>query len=192
MLLLILDAREAIAGFFEAGGPILKLIALLTFVMWVMILERFVYYAGAFRSDLRDALSVWDARQDHYSWYGDAVRRQLVSALRVKVNHNLRLIKVMIALCPLFGLLGTVTGMIDVFTVLAISGGGDARSMAGGVSRATIPTMAGMVAALSGVFGNIYLSRLATQQRERIDERLPRHHLEAIPPAPQEALPHGA
>ena len=86
----------------------------------------------------------------------------------------------LIALCPLFGLLGTVTGMIDVFTVLAITGGGDARSMAGGVSRATIPTMAGMVAALSGVLGNIYLDRLATRRRERIDEQLPRHHLDPV------------
>src|SRR5690606_32921165 len=127
-------------------------------------------------------------RSDQASWYGDAVRRMLVSELRVRVNQNLRLIKVLIALCPLFGLLGTVTGMIDVFTVLAITGGGDARSMAGGVSRATIPTMAGMVAALSGVFGNIYISRMATERRERIDELLPRHHLE---PAPQQGSTHG-
>ncbi|ULQ45797.1 MotA/TolQ/ExbB proton channel family protein [Flagellatimonas centrodinii] len=188
MLLFLLDAREAIGEFFTAGGPILRLIALLTFVMWVMILERFAYYTRPFHQDLRQALAVWSGRRDHYSWYGDAVRRQLVSELRAKVNQHLRLIKVMIALCPLFGLLGTVTGMIDVFSILAITGGGDARSMAGGVSRATIPTMAGMVAALSGVFGNIYLSRLATQRREHIDALLPIHHLDA---APEEGTAHG-
>ena len=55
-----------------------------------------------------------------------------------------------VALCPLLGLLGTVTGMIEVFNVMAVTGGGDAKSMAGGVERSTIPTMAGMVAALSG------------------------------------------
>ncbi|GIS35314.1 MAG: hypothetical protein Ct9H90mP6_05710 [Gammaproteobacteria bacterium] len=42
-------------------------------------------------------------------------------------------------------MLGTVTGMIEVFQVMAFSGGGDARAMAGGVSKATFPTMAGMV-----------------------------------------------
>ncbi|GIR69928.1 MAG: hypothetical protein CM15mP74_11790 [Halieaceae bacterium] len=37
-----------------------------------------------------------------------------------------------VALCPLLGLLGTVTGMIEVFNVMAVTGGGDAKSMAGG------------------------------------------------------------
>ena len=63
-----------------------------------------------------------------------------------------------------------------VFTVLSITGGGDAQSMAGGVSRATIPTMAGMVAALSGVFGNIYLSQVVQKRRQRVAEQLPPHH----------------
>ena len=48
--------------------------------------------------------------------------------------------------------------MIEVFQVMAFNGGGDARAMAGGVSKATLPTMAGMVAALSGSFAAIYLT----------------------------------
>ena len=64
-----------------------------------------------------------------------------------KLESGLTLLKIISAVAPLMGLLGTVTGMIDVFNVLAVSGGGDVRAMAGGVSRATIPTMAGMVAA---------------------------------------------
>lgn len=180
MLLLLLDAQEAIREFFVAGGPVLRLIAVLTFLMWLLILERFSYYMGPFGKELSQAVSRFGQRADPHSYYGDAVRRMLVSELRIRVNQNLRLIKIMIALCPLFGLLGTVTGMIDVFTILSISGGGDARSMAGGVSRATIPTMAGMVAALSGVFGNIYLERVATRRRERIDSALPRHHLDPV------------
>ena len=43
----------------------------------------------------------------------------------------MQLIQVCIALCPLFGLMGTVTGMIEVFQIMAFTGGGDARSMAG-------------------------------------------------------------
>ena len=46
---------------------------------------------------------------------------------------------------------------IEVFQVMAFSGGGDARSMAGGVSKATLPTMAGMVSALSGVLAMIWV-----------------------------------
>ena len=53
--------------------------------------------------------------------------------------------------------MGTVTGMIEGFQIMAFTGGGDARSMAGGVSKATLPTMAGMVSALSGVLVMIWL-----------------------------------
>ena len=60
----------------------------------------------------------------------------------------------------MLGLLGTVTGMIEVFDVMAISGSGNARGMAGGVSQATLPTMAGMVAALSGMIFSIQLGSI--------------------------------
>ena len=52
----------------------------------------------------------------------------------------------------MIGLLGTVTGMIQVFEVMAAQGTGDARAMAGGVSAATLPTLSGMVLALSGIY----------------------------------------
>ena len=59
-------------------------------------------------------------------------------------------VKTLVALCPMLGLLGTVTGMIEVFDVMA-AGGGNTRGMAAGVSKATLPTMAGMVAAPLGL-----------------------------------------
>lgn len=175
-MLFLLDAQEAIGNFFASGGVVLTLIAVLTFIMWVLILERFTYCLIAFKGDMALAQQAWDTRNDKTSWFGESVRRKLVSEMGVKIEANLRLIKIMIALCPMFGLLGTVTGMIEVFTVLSVTGGGDAKSMAGGVSRATIPTMAGMVAALSGLFANIYLSQLVTRRRARVQAVLPPAH----------------
>ena len=90
------------------------------------------------------------------------------------INKNLTLIQTCIMLAPLFGLLGTVTGMIEVFQVMAFSGGGDARAMAGGVSKATLPTMAGMVVALSGVFASIYLNSASTRHESNLDEIIKR------------------
>ena len=81
-------------------------------------------------------------------------------------------ITTLVALCPLLGLLGTVTGMIEVFNVMAVTGGGDAKSMAGGVERSTIPTMAGMVAALSGLFANTYLQRIASREQVSLEDQL--------------------
>lgn len=176
MPLFLLDASEAIQNFFQSGGPVLYLIVGLTFIMWVLMLERVWYYFLSYQKEARQVLQQWEARAERQSWYAHAIRDKLISETHLKIDHNLSLIKTLITLCPLFGLMGTVTGMIEVFTVLSITGGGDVKSMASGVSRATIPTMAGMVAALSGVFANIYISKKASHERQLIEERLTMDH----------------
>jgi biopolymer transport protein ExbB len=90
----------------------------------------------------------------------------------MSANQYLMIIKTMVALCPLLGLMGTVTGMIEVFDVMALSGSGNARSMASGVSKATIPTMAGMVGALSGVFLVTVLNQKVNREVEDLEDNL--------------------
>ena len=87
-------------------------------------------------------------------------------------NQYLQIIKTMVALCPLLGLMGTVTGMIEVFDVMAFSRSGNARSMASGVSKATIPTMAGMVGALSVVFLVTVLNQKVNREVEDLEDNL--------------------
>jgi biopolymer transport protein ExbB len=167
---------EHIQDFMELGGPVLYLIALLLLVMWYMILERIFYFRGPHKDAVKAAVREWEARKERSSWTAHQVREQLISAVSVKAKENLSMIQACVALAPLFGLLGTVTGMIEVFQVMAISGSSNARAMAGGVSRATVPTMAGMVAALSGLFLSFWLQRRAEQERERLGEHLTLDH----------------
>ena len=82
------------------------------------------------------------------------------------------MIKTLVAIAPLLGLLGTVTGMIEVFDVMALSGSSNARLMAGGVFKATIPTMAGMVAALSGLFFSSQLDRRSKRETAQFADSL--------------------
>ncbi len=65
--------------------------------------------------------------------------------------------------------------MIQVFDVMAVSGTGNARAMAAGVSQATVPTMAGMVAALSGVWFATHLEVQAANETERLEDLLQHH-----------------
>ena len=58
----------------------------------------------------------------------------------------------------------------------AFTGGGDAKAMAGGVSQATVPTMSGMVAALSGVFGLTYIERHAEREKHLLEDHLTMDH----------------
>lgn len=167
---------EGILAFMDKGGNVLWLIAILVFVMWTLIFERLYYFKLVWRGEVRETINIWEARSERKSWNAKQIRQRLLSQAREHINTNLPLITTLVALCPLLGLLGTVTGMIEVFNVMAVTGGGDAKSMAGGVERATIPTMAGMVAALSGLFANTYLARIANREQEFLQDQLTSDH----------------
>lgn len=170
------EAPDIIRRFMEAGGDVLWLIALLTFMMWTLVFERFWYFRGALQRDVDAVIATWENRRERKSWNAQQIRRMLISQTAEKINQNLPLIKTLVAMAPLLGLLGTVTGMIEVFNIMAVTGGGDAKSMAGGVSKATIPTMAGMVAALSGVFANTYIQQIASREAELLEDHLTTDH----------------
>ena len=166
------DAWNAIRDFLQAGGPVLVWLAAVTFAMWALIAERAWYYRRAYPAERERVLAQWNGRADHSSWYAREIKRLYVSQLRLRLEQSLQLIKTLVAVCPLFGLLGTVTGMIEVFDVMAVTGSSNARAMASGVSKATIPTMAGMVAALSGLYLSVRLEHFARNETGRVEERM--------------------
>ena len=167
-----LPALETVRNFMELGGDVLFVIGFLTLFMWMLILERLLYLRTGHKRLAGNAQQFWEARSDHKSWNAHQIRIRLISQVSSQVERNIPLIQTCVALCPLLGLLGTVTGMVEVFEVMAISGSGSPRSMASGVSKATIPTMAGMVAALSGVAMATYLQRKASRERELLADNL--------------------
>ena len=67
------------------------------------------------------------------------------------VKKDFYIIQTLIALCPILGLLGTVTGMIEVFDVVSFFGTGNARALASGITKATLPTMTGMAISIVGL-----------------------------------------
>jgi biopolymer transport protein ExbB len=96
----------------------------------------------------------------------------MISQFKLETQTWLSFITLLIAICPLLGLLGTVTGMISVFDVLAITGTGNARAMAAGISQATLPTMAGLLVALTGLYFKTRFQRLAQQGHQRLADIL--------------------
>ena len=167
---------EVILAFMDKGGNVLWLIAALVFFMWTLIFERLWYFTATWKIDRANVLGAWEGRSERRSWNAKQIRMKLLSSSRELINDNMNVITTCVALCPLLGLLGTVTGMIEVFNVMAVTGGGDAKSMAGGVEKSTIPTMAGMVAALSGLFANTYLQRIATREQQFLEDQLTSDH----------------
>ena len=66
--------------------------------------------------------------------------------------------------------------MISVFDVMAFQGTGSPKAMASGISQATIPTMAGMVGAITGVFAQSLLDRYIKREKIRVEDRLTFDH----------------
>jgi biopolymer transport protein ExbB len=166
------EAVMSVRDFLEAGGNVLLAIAFVTFVMWTAMIERIWYLRSRYPRRAAEIQEAWRARADHASWGAHQVRRLLVSETELELTRGLALIKACVALCPLCGLLGTVTGMVEVFDVMAIAGSGNVRGMAAGVWKATVPTMAGMVAAISGMIVSVVIERRVRDESERIADRL--------------------
>ncbi|MCY7296039.1 MotA/TolQ/ExbB proton channel family protein [Alteromonas sp. a30] len=167
-----IEFLEAIRDFTETGGQVLLAIGVLIFIMWLLILERAMYFFVWHRKLKEQTIANWYARKDRSSWNAEQIRQLFISRLDLQLKNSIPVIQAMVALCPLLGLMGTVTGMIEVFDVMAISGSGNARSMAAGVSKATVPTMAGMVGALSGVFASTWLTRTSKSERMHLEDAL--------------------
>jgi biopolymer transport protein ExbB len=173
MYFAFLDITDSVTLFMERGGPVLNIIAMLLLVKWSLVFERIWYINTTHKANVKNTLAAWNARADTKSWSAHQIRTMMISKISLDVRNTLPIIEVLVTICPLLGLIGTVTGMINVFFVMAVTGGGDAKSMAGGVSMATIPTMAGMVGAISGIFASNYLKAKVDRDLELLEDHLP-------------------
>ena len=169
------QAVAALRDFMELGGQVLWVILLALFLMWTFIVERLWYFFRVYPRHKQAIVQGWEARSDTTSWYARRIREGLLAEAALALKQNIGLIRALIAVCPLLGLLGTVTGMISVFDVMSFGGGGNARALAAGVSMATVPTMAGMVAALSGVYFGTWLEHKAQVEAETLEDLLQHH-----------------
>jgi len=84
------------------------------------------------------------------------------------VQQHIGLISLLATVAPLLGLLGTVSGMITTFSVIAEFGTGNAKALAGGISEALLTTQAGLVIAVPGLFICTFLARRANDLLQRM------------------------
>lgn len=159
------NISEALTAFFEAGGDVLYVIFAATLLMWTLLIERLWFYTKIYPPIADRVIGEWMARTDRVSWHAHQIRRLLISQMRADLQRFLGPIRTLVVICPLLGLLGTTTGMIEVYDVLAVVRTGDPRALAGGVSKAMLTTMAGLIAALSGY---ILIARLEHWARNEV------------------------
>lgn len=122
------------------------------------------------RSPLDRVVAIGLAYRDRSREAREAAIDQALLAEAPRFQRGLGTILVMAGIAPLLGLLGTVTGMIDMFAVIAQQGSGSAKSLSGAISEALVCTQAGMIAAIPLLLLHAALSRIADRRLMLLEE----------------------
>jgi len=169
----------------EAGGVVGKIILVLLAIGLVIALYRGASLAIARQkisaqlknpqqpgnNPLGRVLSVHD-KEKHRSV--EALELRLLEAVvdeQTGLEKGLSMLKLLAALAPMLGLLGTVTGMIETFQVITQFGNGDPKVMAGGISMALVTTVLGLVAAMPLLLAHNILSTQAENIRNILEKQ---------------------
>ncbi len=171
MLDILLTPFHAVAELVDAGGVAVEWIFLSCVLMWTISFERYHFFRHRLGPESATLLAQWQARKDHESWTAHQIRRGLISRLNVAMTANLGVLKVLVPLCPLLGLVGTVTGMLEVFDAMAARGSADARTMASGVSQAMVCTMTGLAVSITGIYPVFYFTQKAKYETELLADK---------------------
>ena len=157
------------------GGP---------FVGWIfasgvlLVIERIWYFLRILPAQAAALQAQWMARADRSSWSARQIRQRMISRLNESMTVGFPVMQVLVPMSPLLGLIGTVTGMLEVFDSMALRGNADARSMASGVSEAMICTMTGLAVSITGLYPVHYFRTRG--ERETADRTRAEHETELL------------
>ncbi len=179
-------------AFFYSGGVVMVPLALVSLVMWGLIVDRMLFYKTLYRRNMdlgtalehirgthmpdpsryRGVISLlvarFQQRRSGQSQLDKFILDETVVSLNRSLDSHLAIIGVLAAVAPLLGLLGTVIGMIGTFDVLAVFGTGNTRGMSSGISEALISTQTGLFVAIPGLWMKGFLDRRARSLKQRV------------------------
>tara|TARA_Y100000389_G_scaffold188712_1_gene211599 strand:+ start:204 stop:695 length:492 start_codon:yes stop_codon:yes gene_type:complete len=146
---MITDILKTYSNFLYQGGPVVLILFFISIYLFVLIFAKFknlFFDIHIVQNEYKENLAKIK-NDDMYLLNLSALKSDYKSL----VNKDFYIIQTLIALCPVLGLLGTVTGMIEVFDVVSFFGTGNARALASGITKATLPTMTGMAISIVGL-----------------------------------------
>jgi len=175
-------------SFMDKGGPIMWVIFVTAGVAIIMLIERAlrinawkkqaifdqygfeqkpdyspIKYYSANRSPIALLHQQLDWKNIHNKLELQKQIKIQMSKLMPTLEGTLPTIAIIATILPMLGLLGTVTGMIQVFETIALHGTGDSQQMAGGISQALLTTASGLIIAIPVIFmHHLLVKRLRT------------------------------
>jgi biopolymer transport protein ExbB len=163
---------KGVSELVDGGGPFVLWIFICGVVMWTLVLERYWYFWRVLPRRAADTIEAWMERHDRTSWCARQVRDAMISRVNAEMTANFPLMRVLVPLSPLLGLVGTVSGMLEVFDSMALRGSADARTMASGVSHAMICTLTGLAVSITGLYPVHYFQSRARRETELLGDKL--------------------
>lgn len=146
---MITDIFKTYSNFLYQGGPVVVILFFISIYLFVLIFAKFKHLffdMHRIQDEYKENLA--NIKNDNLYLLNIT---SLKSDYKSIVKKDFYIIQTLIALCPILGLLGTVTGMIEVFDVVSFFGTGNARALASGITKATLPTMTGMAISIVGL-----------------------------------------
>ena len=182
------DLLERTLEHIETGGFVMYPLLAVSLIMFFLVIKKFLEMRDFSKGDrpIRECLqSLGKPGFTAAPWQRDIIKnfladrtfdedldRSIMEALMLRqssfVERYIKSIAILASVAPLLGLLGTVTGMITTFLVIATSGTGDAKALASGISEALITTQTGLVVAVPGLFLANYLRRSSEKLEARM------------------------
>ncbi len=169
-----LAQRPSLLERFHQGGAVGYVVVGLGALGLLVALLQYAYLVRvslAMRRQLRDLATLRDDnplgrvllrfRALHDDPVPEALEARLDEAVLAELPRLERgqpLVKLLAAVAPLLGLLGTVTGMIVTFQAITVFGTGDPQLMAGGISQALVTTVLGLITAVPLLFAHTALA----------------------------------
>ena len=185
---MLLDLLDKTLEHLETGGFVMYPLLMVSLVMFFLVVKKFVEMRDFTRGDRPVAdclLSIGKPDFMAAPWqmeiigefflkrtYNDDLDRSILEVMKLRqvrfIMGSIKSIAILASVAPLLGLLGTVSGMITTFMVIATSGTGDAKALASGISEALITTQTGLVVAVPGLFLANFLRRRSNNLEDRI------------------------
>ena len=146
---MITEIFKTYSNFINQGGPVVLILFLISIYLFILISAKFKFLfidvtmvKNQYDESLKNIL-----KDKYYSLNLSSLKCDFKNV----ITKDFYIIQTLIAWCPVLGLLGTVTGMIEVFDVVSFFGTGNARALASGITKATLPTMTGMAISIVGL-----------------------------------------
>ena len=168
----LLSMTSAVTRLIDDGGPFVCWIFACGVVLWSLVVERWWFFLWVLPRRANAIRDAWLVRSDRSSWCARQIRLAMISQLNGAMTTGFPLLQVLVPLSPLLGLIGTVSGMLEVFDSMALRGSADARTMASGVSHAMICTMTGLAVSITGLYPVHYFRSRARRETELLADRL--------------------